>query len=144
MLSKLKFAGISTIDLLSIYKLFIRSVTEYASVVFHTSLSQELSKKLECIQATCLKIILGNEYTSYSEALQKCSLQSLYNRREQRLTNFALQCTKDKFNSKMFPKNQNSKLKETYVVNFARTSTYLNSTIPQAQRRLNIISSCKK
>ena len=40
MLSKLKYAGISVTDLLIIYKLFIRSIVEYCSTVFHTALTQ--------------------------------------------------------------------------------------------------------
>ena len=58
MLSRLKYAGISRDDLLLIYKLFIRSTAEYCSVVFHSALSQEQTKKIELIQSTSLKIIL--------------------------------------------------------------------------------------
>ena len=39
-LSKLKYAGICIDDLITIYTLFIRSLTEYCSVVFHSSLTQ--------------------------------------------------------------------------------------------------------
>ena len=137
MLSKLKYAGIPLDDLVTIYKLFIRSVTEYSSVVYHTSLTIELTRKIECIQATCLKIILGHNYTSYSEALEKLNMQSLYERREQRLINFALKCTEDPCISHIFPRNKNTSSREKYQVNFARTSTYYKSTVPQAQRRLN-------
>ena len=35
MLTKLKYAGVSTEDLLDIYGLFIRSITEYCCVVYH-------------------------------------------------------------------------------------------------------------
>ena len=77
MLSKLKYAGIKTNDLLTIYKLYIRSVTEYCSVVFHTSLSQILCKKLENIQKTCLKVILGSDYVDYSSAINSCNLEKL-------------------------------------------------------------------
>ena len=39
MLTKLKYVGVPTEDLLDIYILFIRSVTEYCAVVFHSSLT---------------------------------------------------------------------------------------------------------
>ena len=65
MLTKLKFAGIANVELVLIYKLFIRSLTEYCSVVYHTSLTIELKRNLELVQKTCLRIILGNRYTSY-------------------------------------------------------------------------------
>ena len=47
MRTKLKYVGVSIKDLLDIYILFIRSVTEYFSVVFHSSLNQEQNNKLE-------------------------------------------------------------------------------------------------
>ena len=47
MITKLKYVGVSTDDLLDIYILFIRSVVEYCAVVFHSSLTQQQSGKLE-------------------------------------------------------------------------------------------------
>ena len=61
-LNKLKYAGIKDTDLVIIYKLFIRSVCEYSNVVFHSSLTQELSLKIEAIKKTALKIILADKY----------------------------------------------------------------------------------
>ena len=49
-LTKLKYIGISTEDLITIYILFIRSLTEYCSVVFHSSLTVRQSDKIETIQ----------------------------------------------------------------------------------------------
>ena len=70
MLTKLKYVGVKVEDLLDIYVLFIRSVTEYCSVVFHSSLTGEHSNTIERIQRTCLKIILGDMYMDYSSALE--------------------------------------------------------------------------
>ena len=39
MLTKLKYVGVSMEDLIDIYIMYIRSVTEYCSVTFHSSLS---------------------------------------------------------------------------------------------------------
>ena len=58
MITKLKYVGTKTEDLLDIYILYIRSITEYCSVVFHSFLTNELSEKLERIQKTCLRVIL--------------------------------------------------------------------------------------
>ena len=129
-----------TKDLLDIYKLFLRSVCEYCSAVYHTSLTQDQAHKIESIQSTSLKIILGDEYLSYKDALNKCNLKSLSDRRQDHMKKFALKCVNDKFNSKMFLKSDRPKGKEVYKVNFARTSQYLNSTIPQCQRLLNTLS----
>ena len=78
-ITKLKYVGVGQDDLIDIYVKFIRSVTEYCSVSFHASLTQEQSNKLEKIQKTCLKVILGEHYTDYTSALIKCGLQSFQN-----------------------------------------------------------------
>ena len=123
-----------------IYKLFIRSVCEYSSAVFHTSLSLELSEKIEAIQKTVLKIILAAKYVDYQTSLQYFSIDTLYQRRANHMEQFAIKCTEDQFNPSMFPKNQNVRGKEVFHVNFARTNQYMKSTIPQCQRILNTIN----
>ena len=57
-LCKLKYVGISTDDLITIYVLFIRSIAEYCSVAFHSSLTDEQENKLESIQCTSLRVTL--------------------------------------------------------------------------------------
>ena len=80
---------------------------------------------------------MNSEYVDYETALDKCKLDTLFNRRQAHMTRFAVKCTKDKFNSKMFPLNDNERGSDKFKVNFARTSQYLKSTIPQSQRLLN-------
>ena len=75
---------------------------EYCSVSFHTGLTNDQSKKLEGIQTTCLKIILGSEYLNYESALKNCELKTLYDRRESRLLIFSLKCISEK-NNAIFP-----------------------------------------
>ena len=84
MLTKLKFLGTKTEDLIEIYCVYIRSQTEYCSTVFHSSLTEKLSKKIESIQKTSLKVILGDNYISYEAAMEMCGLESLSQRRENR------------------------------------------------------------
>ena len=67
-LNRLKYVGIGESDLITIYKMFIRSMCEYCSSVFHSSLTQELSDKIEAIQSTALKIILADKYIDYQSA----------------------------------------------------------------------------
>ena len=55
LLTKVKYVGISTEDLITIYKLFIKSNPEYCSTTFHSSLTEELSYKIETIQSKVLK-----------------------------------------------------------------------------------------
>ena len=88
-LGKLKYAGICIEDLLEIYKLFIRSITEYCSVAFHGSLTEEQSHKLEVIQSSSLKVILADNYVSYTASLEMCNIEGLDTRREKRQLAFA-------------------------------------------------------
>ena len=62
LLTKLKYVGVSIEDLVDIFIKFIRSIAEYCSAAFHSSLTAEQSSKLERIQKTSLKIILGDMY----------------------------------------------------------------------------------
>ena len=91
MLTKLKYAGVSIEDLIDIYVLFIRSIAEYCSVVFHSSLTNEQTFKIEQIQKICLKVILGEMYVSYSLTFEMTNLTTLAERREKKMFGF---CTK--------------------------------------------------
>ena len=106
-LNKLKHVGICESDLLTIYKLFIRSICEYCSVVYHTSLTKELSDKIEAIQSTALKIILAERYVDYKNSLIYFKMECLSQRRQSHMERFDVKCTKDTFNQSLFPRNQN-------------------------------------
>jgi hypothetical protein len=144
MITKLKYVGVCVQDLLEIYILFIRSVLEYCAVAFHSSLTVEQATDIERVQKTCLKVILGEGYTSYSEALHKCDLQTLHDRREVRCLNFALKSIKHPINKRIFPVNKNLgkegnsvRNRDNFEVNFARTENYRKSAVPYCQRILN-------
>jgi hypothetical protein len=142
MLTKLKYVGTSKEDLVQIYCMFIRSLTEYCSTAFHSSLSQRLSDKIENIQKTCLRVILDVMYVSYEAALEMCGLQPLHMRREHRSLQFALKCINHPINKEMFPLNPTQdthdiRNREQFKVNKANTEYYRKSTIPYLQRRLN-------
>ena len=143
MLTKLKYAGVSIEDLVDIFILFIRSVTEYCSVAFHSSLTIEQSEKIEQIQKTCLKVILGEMYVSYSAALEMTNLTKLSDRREKRCLDFARKCLKHPRNKRLFPLKKSEEKEhflrknEIFEVNFASTSKYYQSAIPYCQRLLN-------
>ena len=122
MITKLKYVGTSIEDLIDVYVLYIRSVAEYCSVAYHSSLTQAQSEKIERIQKTCLRVILGDMYVSYDAALEMCGLKKLSIRREQRCLNFSMKCVKHEKNSRLFPLNtrtfgQEQNTKEAFVVN---------------------------
>ena len=143
MLTKLKYAGVSKEDLLHLYKQFVRSRLEYCSVVFHSSLTAQQSASLERCQAVCLRVILGEEYSSYSSALDVSGLSRLSDRRLARCLDFSVKCTQNENTSRFFPRNPNLDLtlearnREEFIVNFSRTKQYQNSAIPFCQRLLN-------
>ena len=142
MITKLKYVGVGLEDLLDIYVLFIRSVTEYCAVVFHSSLTILQSDKIEKIQKTCLKVILGEMYVSYQAALEMCGLETLFKRREKRCIDFSLKCIKQPRMNMMFRRNPTTsrryvKHKEVFHVNCAKIEEYKKSAIPFCQRLLD-------
>ena len=86
-----KVASFSTAweDLKCIYILYVRSILEQSCVVWHSSLTEDNSNDLERIQKCALKIILGNKYNNYDDALQELDLQSLKERRKDLCLTFA-------------------------------------------------------
>ena len=90
MLTKLKYVGVKTEELVNIYILYVRSLLEYCAVVWHSTLTVEQKNNIESVQKLCLKIILGPEYTSYEDALQLTGIESLFARREKRCLQYAL------------------------------------------------------
>ena len=88
MLTKLKYVGVGTEDLLNMFMLFIRSCAEYCSVVFHSRLTVEQSACIEIIHKTCLRIILNESYVSCEAALEMTGMDTLHSRREQRCLDF--------------------------------------------------------
>ena len=139
MLTKLKYAGTKTEDLLQIYKLFIRSTAEYSSVVFHSNLGKRNTATKEKIQSTCLKVIFPN--LSYTEALTKSGLETMAQRRQNCCLTFSLRAAKHPLQKQLFPKNKpnahNVRKHEKYEVNHAFNEFYRNSAIPFCQRLLN-------
>ena len=75
----LKNCGLPMQDLLAVYCSLIRSILEYASIVF-ANLPQYLSNALENIQKSALGIIVPS--MPYSQALHLTGLPSLQERRE--------------------------------------------------------------
>ena len=64
-------------QLLTYYTLKIRSVLMFGAVCFHSSLSVELSRRLELQQKRCLRVILSSEYLSYQQACELTKIPSL-------------------------------------------------------------------
>ena len=80
MLYQLKRAGISQLDLVTVYISIVRPVLEYACHVLHTNLPKYLSDSIELIQTRALKSIFPGK--SYNDILSDIGLRTLRERRE--------------------------------------------------------------
>ena len=144
MITKLKYVGVSTDDLLHIYILYIRSLLEYCSVVWHSTLTGDMTHDIENVQKVCLKVILGENYAGYDDALELCGLDKLSVRREEKCLKFGLKSLLHPVHSRMFPVNAhvlentlNTRNNEHFKVNWAKSESYRHSAIPYIQRQLN-------
>ena len=137
----------SSAELVNIYCLYIRSVAEQSSVVWSSSLTQGQVYDLERVQKVALRLILGDEYQSYENALDLTELDNLAARRSVLSLNFAKKCIKNERASDMFPlkpaHNVNTRRKEMYKVTKCRTSWFAKSAIPSMQAQLNLNASKK-
>ena len=61
-------------DLKKIYILQIRSKLEQSAVVWHSSLTQKCKNRLERVQKSALRLILGDQYSSYKNVLEVLNL----------------------------------------------------------------------
>ena len=142
MLSNLKYIGTKTEALIEIYCLYIRSVLEYCSVAFHSSLTIDQSDQLEAVQRASLRVILGDNYVSSSAAREMTGLPLLSERRQSRVETFSRRAIVHPKHSLLFPRNQvNSdrqvREREAFKVNKARTDYYQDSAIIHCQKTLN-------
>jgi hypothetical protein len=127
-------------ELIDIYILYIRSVVEQSSTVWHSSLTKGEKYDLERVQKVALKIILRDQYTSYEDALQLCNLKTLSDRRSGLCLSFAKKCVKNAKTQDIFPLNdrvRTTRISEKYKVTKANTDRLAKSAIPYMQRLLN-------
>ena len=133
-LQVLKHAAMSREDLLYYYQSVVRPVTEYACVVWHTSLTKRQTKHIDSIQSRALKIIFGDDSVSRSAASD--ILPSLSQRREDLTRKFfksllnPSSCLHDLIPEER-DRDATSKLRNAkpYPAPTTRTERYKNSTI---------------
>ena len=141
LISKLKYVGVPLCDLIQIYTLYIRCILEYCSVVWHSTLTVQQAHDIERVQRVALKIILGENYGSYENALRLTGLEKLSDRREAKCLEFGLKSLLHPLHSRKFPLNKstsyNTRNPEHFKVNWANSESYRKSAIPYIQRKLN-------
>ncbi len=136
MLTILRRFGLTLQDLKTIYIGFIRPLVEYAVPVWHPGLTEQQHYALERVQKRALKIILGNNYCSYADAMDKCQLQELRKRRNQICIQFADKLLKDPKFREWLPRFRGEisryNLRDANLLSTPRirTQRYANSPIP--------------
>ena len=139
-LHRLSSFGLPIEEMINIYVLYIRSVVENCAVVWHSSLTVANELAIERVQKVSLRIILGERYVDYENALKLTNLKTLTERRQELCLKFAKQCIKNPKTEDMFPKNKktyNTRNHEMYYVQPARNGKLRKSAIPYMQRLLN-------
>ena len=89
LMRRLNIFGANQSELLDVYIKQVRSVLEFAAVVWHAGLTQINTTDIERVQKRALAIILGPKYTSYENSLKTVNLESLKTRREKFSLSFA-------------------------------------------------------
>ena len=89
-------------DLLDTYMKKVRSVLEMAVPVWHPALTKSDSAQIERVQKAALRIILGDEYFSYSDSLEVLDIDSLENRRVELCKTFVTKAFKHEKHSNWF------------------------------------------
>ena len=122
--------------------MFIRSLLEQSAEVWHSSLTAEDSSDLERVQKSALRVILGDKYSGYRNALATLDLDTLNDRRKQLCLSFAQKCLKNKKTQQMFPLNKNThtmnnRNTEKFHVQHANTGRLKDSSIIYMQHLLN-------
>ena len=128
--------------LIHIFKSQVRGVLEYCSTVWHSSLTQANCDDIERVQKAALRLIMGERYHGYKQALEHLNLDSLKERRKKIALSFAKKSLKLEKFSKFLPLNNakhlmNKRNHDKYDVNSAKTERYRRSAVPFLQRLLN-------
>ena len=74
--------------------MYVRSILEHSAPVWHSSLTKENKDDLERVQKTALRVILGERFKTYKNALNLLDLQTLDERRERLCLNLAKRAAK--------------------------------------------------
>jgi len=139
MLRRMKEIGATRNDMLEVFELQIRCLTEIGCPAWNGSLLVKDDKELERIQKTAVKIILGNTYIGYENALNTLKIPKLDKRRGKICIKFAKRLGKSTKFSGWFLKTPPMKTRTSkkYILPKARTKTYEISPLFYLTKLLN-------
>ena len=130
-------------ELKDIYLTFVRSILEQSAVVWHSSLSVRNKTDLERIQKAAVRVIIGNEYSTYRNGLKSLKLDTLEKRREILCLRFAKNCLKHEKMKNLFPLNKTKhcmkkRKQRKFQTKQHNTNRYKKSALPYMRKLLNI------
>ena len=141
LIKRLKQMGASLASLLDIYVKHVRSVVEFAAVVWSSSLTKEDIGSIERVQKCAFAIILGAKYRDYEEACANLSMEKLTCRREKLALNFAKKSSVHPIHNHWFVPNTEETITRSILTKFkpvlGRTQRLLHSAIPYLTQLLN-------
>ena len=140
-LARFRRLGASQKKLVTFYILKIRAILMFGAVCYHSSLTKELSHKLELQQKRSLAIILGSRYKSYRNALFLTSLPKLHTLIEEACLRWATKSQSNPLHSDLFPLNQSSaqtRWRPKFKEYKCRTDKFYRSAVPSMTRALNL------
>ena len=106
-LRRLKDSGAKEDDLVDIYCKQVRSLLELAVPAWHGGINKDDQMDIERIQKSACHIILGEDYTSYRNALKSLNLEALSVRRDKLCLKFAKRAEKHPKHRHWFKLNEN-------------------------------------
>ena len=138
MLRRIRELGGSSGDLLTVYKLQIRCLAELACPVWNGALTINDSLRLERIQKNAARIILGQNYLTYENALSILNIPKLSDRRKDLCLKFALKASKNNKYSAWFQETiKKTKTSQKYKLPYVRTTAYQKSPLIYLAKLLN-------
>ena len=107
--------------------------------VWSGALTCDEINKIERVQKIAVKIILGNSYRNYDEALERLDLDTLKDRRDHICLKFAKRCTKSETFKHWFPRRPrtNTRNDEVFLRPTVKTKRYWISSLPHLVDLLN-------
>ena len=142
LLRKVWSFGSTKEEMVQLWKTFCLSILEQSCAVWGNGLTAKNKADLERTQKTFCKMVLGENFKSYFEALKTLNLQTLKIRRKNLTLRFAQQSLADGKLRELFPLRRkqhtmDTRRKEKFQVFRAHTERYKNSPILTMQRLLN-------
>ena len=142
LLRKVWSFGSSRDEMVNLWKTFCLSVLDQSCVVWDSGLTTENRKDLERTQKTFVKLILEEDYDTYSKALKTLHLETLETRRKTLSLSFIKRSLADGKLRDLFPLRKKNHTMRTrkgkkYKTNHAHTERYKNSPIIAMQKLLN-------